>query len=355
MEVAGVPGLVMTIIAENQAVSTYAVGVKSTATNEPVAADTVFQAASLSKPVFAYAVLCLHESGGIDLDRPLSSYLPSSDTAHEPQLQGITARHVLSHTSGLQNWRFEADDVLQIAFPPGERFSYSGEGYFYLQRVVERITGQAIETYMQERVLRPLGMLRSSYIWLPEHEQQLAAGHRGQDQPAEAWNAWQGRRMLELAAQWNKPLRDWLYEDVVQALPHIHSELAPLPNNMIPNVAGSLLTTAPEFARFMISMLEAASHAQEQRSKRACRAMLAPQVRLNSALSWGLGWGLEHAGDQRYFWHWGENGLFEHFAVGDPQQRSGVVVLTNGSKGLKLCERIVRSITGHDHAAFLWI
>jgi CubicO group peptidase (beta-lactamase class C family) len=80
-------------------------------------------------------------------------------------LQEITARHVLSHTSGLQNWRFEQDDLLHAGFPPGERFSYSGEGYFYLQRVVEQITGQAIEAYLQEHVLRSLGMHQSSYIW----------------------------------------------------------------------------------------------------------------------------------------------------------------------------------------------
>jgi hypothetical protein len=83
--------------------------------------------------------------------------------------------------------------------------------------------------------------------------------------------------------------------------------------------------------------------------------MLTPQARLNSLLAWGLGWGLEYAGDQSYFWHWGETGLFENFALGNPRERSGIVILTNGSGGLKVCERIVRRITGHEHAAFLWI
>ena len=78
MEIAAVPGLAMTIIADHQVASTYAFGVKSAATQEPVAADTVFQAASLSKPVFAYAVLSLYDQGLIDLDRPLSDYLPAA-------------------------------------------------------------------------------------------------------------------------------------------------------------------------------------------------------------------------------------------------------------------------------------
>jgi hypothetical protein len=175
-------------------------------------------------------------------------------------------------------------------------------------------------------------------------------GHRDRGQPAEPWNAWQGRRMLELAAQWDQPLSTWRYADVERALPDIHPDLAPLPNNMIPNVAGSLLTTAPEFAAFMLRIL-----AKETLFDNTRRAMLSPQIQLNSALSWGLGWGLERAAGQDYFWHWGENGLFENFALGDPQRGSGVAILTNGSGGLKICQRIVRAVTGHDHAAFLWL
>jgi CubicO group peptidase (beta-lactamase class C family) len=355
MRVAGVPGLVMTVIAENRIAATHAFGVKSTAIPEPVAPDTVFQAASLSKPVFTYAVLQLWQEGVLDLDRPLDSYLPLAETDYEPQLHQITARHALSHTSGLQNWRFEPADRLQVAFPFGKRFSYSGEGYFFLQRVVEQLTGQGIEAFLQERVLRPLGMQRSSYIWRAEHAQQISMGHRDRDQPAEPWNAWQGRRMLELAAQWEKPLPSWRYEDVVQALPDIHAELAPLPNNMIPNVAGSLLTTAPEYAQFMLQMLEAAPDLFGHSADSVRRTMLTPQIQLNSVLSWGLGWGLERSGDQTYFWHWGENGVFENFALGDSQRGSGVVILTNAGGGLKLCERIVQQITGRDLAAFAWL
>lgn len=355
MAAAGVPGLVLTLIEDGQLGATYTVGVKSAATPEPLTADTIFQAASLSKPLFAYGALLLHDEGALDLDRPLYAYLPGPELETDPRLQTITARQVLSHSSGLQNWRFAPTDTLQLAFPPGQRFAYSGEGYFYLQRVIEAITGQSIETYLQEQVLQPLGMVRSTYLWRPGYEQQLASGHRQRDQSVEPWNARQGRRMLELAAQAGKPLAEWRYADVIQALPAIHPDLAPLPNNLLPNVAGSLLTTAPEFAQFMRLMVADANTEPGPLPAHVCRMMLTPQIQINPALAWGLGWGLAMEADQRYFWQWGQNGAFENFAIGNFAEQSAIVILTNGSGGLQLCERIVRGLTGHDHAAFQWL
>lgn len=270
-------------------------------------------------------------------------------------MQTITARQVLSHSSGLQNWRFTTDDTLQVAFPPGQRFAYSGEGYFYLQRVIEEITGQSIESYLQQQVLQPLGMTRSTYLWRPGYEAQMAAGHYDRGQTVEPWNARLGRRMLDLADQGAKPLATWRYADVVQALPVLHQDLAPLPNNMIPNVAGSLLTTAPEFAQFMGLMLGATAGSSEPQRAHIRQMMLTAQIGINSALAWGLGWGLEADADQHYFWQWGQNGVFENFAIGNLVEQSGLVILTNGSGGLKLCERLVRTLTGHEHSAFLWL
>lgn len=338
LEVSGVPGAVVSVVADRQVAATHAFGVKNAATGEPVTEDTVFQAASLSKPVFASAVLALRDAGDLDLDRPLQDYIP------QDELPPITARQVLSHTSGLPNWRFEPDEPLECAFAPGARFSYSGEGYYLLQCVVERIAGQGIEAFLQDRVLQPLGMRRSTYVWNPEHAAEVSFGHRDRGQPAEPWNAWQGRRMQEIAAQSGKPLRDWRREDVVAAMPQVHPSLSPLPNNVIPNVAGSLLTTAPEMARFLVRILET-DH----------RALAQPQVRLTPRLSWGLGWGIEEIAGERCFWHWGENGLFENFLLGMPDQGRGIVVLTNGNRGLKVCQQVVRHFAGVEPDAFLWI
>ena len=353
MELVGVPGLALTLLEDGQPGPTYAFGVKSATTQAPVTAATLFQAASLSKPLFAYGALRLHQEGALALDRPLYAYLPSPELEHDPQLQTITARQVLSHSTGLQNWRLAPTDTLQVAFPPGQRFAYSGEGYFYLQRVIEEITGQSIEAYLQEHVLQPLGMTHSTYLWRQDAEPQIATGHHNRGQTVEAWNARWGRPMLKLAAQGPKPLSAWRYADVLQALPTLHPDLTPLPNNLLPNVAGSLLTTAPEYAQFMSLLLTATPTSQPVAQIR--QMMLTPQIPINSALAWGLGWGLEADANQHYFWQWGQNGVFENFAIGNPTAQNGLVILTNSSGGLKLCAWLIRGLTGHEHAAFLWL
>src|SRR5207237_10645877 len=97
----------------------------------------------LRKPVFAFLVLGLVGDGVLDLDRPLGEYLPLPNPADE-RARTITARHALSHSSGWRNWRFGNDQLLTADFAPGSRFSYSGEGYYFLQRVVEHATGMGL-------------------------------------------------------------------------------------------------------------------------------------------------------------------------------------------------------------------
>jgi CubicO group peptidase (beta-lactamase class C family) len=97
---------------------------------------------SMSKPVFAYAVMKLCERGVLSLDAPLTKYTPERFLEGDPRLDLITARHVLSQTAGFQNWREEGDGQLKIYSTPGERFQYSGEGYSYLLSVVTHVTGQ---------------------------------------------------------------------------------------------------------------------------------------------------------------------------------------------------------------------
>ncbi len=158
-------------------------GVKNKKTGEPVKADTVFEAASLSKPVFAYAVLKLADQGKLDLDTPLITYLEKPYVPDE-RAGKITAGMVLSHRTGFPNWRAE-DNVLPIYFSPGSRFSYSGEGYIYLQRVVEQITGKPLDIYMSEVVFKPLGMNNSSYVWKASFDALAATGHDSKGKPRE--------------------------------------------------------------------------------------------------------------------------------------------------------------------------
>jgi len=137
---AGVPGLSMAIIRSATLAWRRGFGLRDAVSKEPVDADTVFEVGSVSKTVFAYAVMKLCEKGALDLDTPLTRYTPERFLQGDPRLDLITARHVLSHRSGFHNWR-SADDPLRIHFTPGTQYSYSGEGYAYLQAVVTHLTG----------------------------------------------------------------------------------------------------------------------------------------------------------------------------------------------------------------------
>ncbi|MEE9170781.1 MAG: serine hydrolase domain-containing protein, partial [bacterium] len=138
MEKADVPGLSVALIQDAKIVWDHGFGVASRETNAPVTENTVFEVGSLTKPVFAYAALKLVEDGLLDLDKPLSEYL-EEEYIEDDRISQITARRVLSHTAGFPNWRPRGGE-LKIHFEPGEKFSYSGEGYVYLQTVVASLT-----------------------------------------------------------------------------------------------------------------------------------------------------------------------------------------------------------------------
>jgi len=353
MELAGVPGLSFAMIKDGKLAFARGFGVKKSGENDAVDADTIFGAASLSKPVFSYAVLRMRDEKLIDLDRPLFQYFPYPDLADEAQARLITARQVMSQSTGFVNWRNAKNERLSPAFKPGGRFSYSGEGFYFLQRAVEEITGKGFEGYIQERVLRPLGMTSSTYVWMKETEARVSWGHNNRVAAQQMWNARQGPRLLEIAQEWRKPLPQWRHDDTARALPLVDKNLVALPNFMIPNCAGSLITTAKDYAQFMIRLMGGIGDSLDL-AEASRREMLTPQVKINSALGWGLGLGLEREAAQDCFWHWGDNGTFKAFMMGDAAARSGVVVFTNATNGHRLWERIVAQATGRDHAAFLF-
>jgi CubicO group peptidase (beta-lactamase class C family) len=148
------------------------------------------------------------------------------------------------------------------------------------------------------------------------------------------------------------PLEAAKVEDSEQAIKTAEPTLPALPNFLAPNAAASLLTTANDFALFLRHLVTA---------KRAGGApaaivdlMMTPQVKCNEAVQWGLGVGLEDVGGQRYAWQWGDNPGFKNFFYADPQRGKAFAIFTNGDRGARVYERVIRALTGVDHPAFLW-
>src|SRR3954451_3561796 len=142
-------------------------GVANAETHQPLEDESIFETASLSKPVFAYAVLKLVDAGVLSLDTPLHEYLP--EAVSDERMKRITARMVLSHTTGFQN-EVMPGETLRVHFDPGTRFSYSGAGFLYLQHVVEHVTGKELPVLMRALVFDPLGIHSASCVWLPQFE-----------------------------------------------------------------------------------------------------------------------------------------------------------------------------------------
>ena len=157
-----VPGLAMAFFSGGEQVCAETLGIADSVRNLPVSMGTHFEAASLTKPVFAYLVLRLVEAGVLRRDAPLCESLPGSLPTEDPRFAQATAAHVLSHGTGLPNW---GAAPLPLAFAPGQGFRYSGTGYACLQTVVEHRTGHRLDDLLQTELFGPLGMEDAAMVW----------------------------------------------------------------------------------------------------------------------------------------------------------------------------------------------
>jgi len=268
----------------------------------PVEHDTIFAAASLTKPVFAAGVMTLVDDGALELDRPLSEYLDEPYLVEDDRAASITARMVLSHTTGFPNWRPGSSDrvhpshgALRLRWPPGTRWGYSGEGFSYLQHVVEQVCVVPVGDYLADAVFRPLGMTDSTFAWPEVDEPRLAIGH---DENGGAHPLF---RPPEAKA-----------------------------------AAGGLFTTAPDYLRFLDHCL-----VHEQR-------MFAQHAQIDDELAWGLGWGIE-IGEENAVWQWGNDPGYKNFVIGRPAPGVGLVIFTNGDRGAEVYTAVVRELLPGSH------
>lgn len=173
-----IPGVSMALIKDGKLVYHKTYGVRNTFTKEPVDSNTLFEAASVTKPVFSFAVHKLAERGVIDLDKPLYLYLPYPDIAYDERYKLITARIVLTHRTGFPNWRWmNADGKLDLKFTPGTNYGYSGEGFEYLKMVIQKITGKKVEQVLQEEVIQPIGLYHTFFSRNDSLRRMVAEGH----------------------------------------------------------------------------------------------------------------------------------------------------------------------------------
>jgi CubicO group peptidase (beta-lactamase class C family) len=330
MERTSIPGLALSLVRARKPYWEQAFGVRNRVTQEPVTLETVFEAASLSKPVFAYAALQLVQEGVLDLDAPLDEYTLEPYVPDDPRLKLITARRVLCHSPGFPNWRREGD-ALRIYFTPGARFSYSGEGYVYLQKVVEHVSGQTAAEFVQSRVFTPHGMRHSSLLWTGEENLAVAVGH---DKQGEA----QEKRL-------------W---------PSAHT-------------AAGLHCTARDLARFMCVVMKPSAKEAARLGPELNQEMLSPQIQtndgggswqpgwpdakvtVNERVSWGLGWGLQKTAEGDSFWHWGDNGCYRAFAIGSAQEGQALAIMTNGQNGQQVINWMLRDVLGGEYPALDWM
>jgi CubicO group peptidase (beta-lactamase class C family) len=315
MEELHVPGVSLALILDRDVAWSRTFGYAEATQKVPVRVNTLFEACSMSKPVFAYIVLKLAEEGAIGLDDPLSNYVHNVPV----DLRPITARMVLSHTSGLPNWRKgdeEREGPLTVAFTPGARFSYSGEGIFYLQRVVEEITGEPLDVLATRRLFRPLGLGSCSYVWTDSLDSRIATGHDDRG------------RFLQKTA-------------------YVH-----------PNAAYTLYVSAEDYARLLLEVMKNDRSTPYSLTRRSVDTMLSRQVRLDSrdpivrpgkargsAVYWGLGWSINSTPSGDIAHHGGANRSgFRCFSQFSRERGTGIVIFTNSTGGGELWARLISRV-----------
>ncbi|MFC1541031.1 serine hydrolase domain-containing protein [Candidatus Latescibacterota bacterium] len=328
------PGISIAVINEGKVEWSRGFGVKDWDTQEPVNQNTLFQVASVSKPITALAIMKLKESNSIDLDKDVNEYLkswkiPSNGDWHPK----VTLRQLLSHTGGLTvsgfpGYKVNAElpttvEVLNGKYPsntppietdilPGTQWRYSGGGLTVAQLVLEDLFNKPFYSIMDSLLIKPLNLSSSTFQQpIPQSKLNLVAtGH------PQKYQAIKGGH-------------------------HIYPEMA----------AAGLWTTSSELAQIIVEVQKAISGQSEYISTESIEEMLTPQ----KIASWmGMGFMIAGEGENISFSHSGSNEGFNSVIMAYKDFKKGAVVLFNSNQGRLIGDEILKSIAKEYDWAIDW-
>jgi len=350
-----VPGLCAILVRNGEVAWVHAVGVTKAGTMQKVDADTIFESASISKAVFAYIALQLADQGILELDRPLAEYFRPDYLPPDTAMAAITARHVLTHSSGLPNWGDdEKPESFTPRFQPGSHFSYSGEGFFWLQLVAEKLTNEGLDAMARRLLFNPAGMTRSTFAAYID-DPNVAWGHvGGRVARSQGWRD-VSSFVSRLAAQWKKPVRDWTQGDWIKAGASADTKSSPPKRVRFANAASSLLTSTRDLARFAV-LLSGRNRTGWQIREATRVAMTSPTVVVRQGVPhwWGLGVEIENGTRGLRIGHEGNNdGRCAAYMATEPESGNALVIMTNDGAGFGVYQRMVQTITGRDQLSFI--
>lgn len=292
MNKAEVEGLAVSAIQNGKIVFNEGFGVTNSDTGEKITPHTLFEAASLSKPLFAYFALHQAAKGIIDLDQPLYTYWPHPELIDTPWHKLVTARMILTHTSGLPNWRSDTNGQLTLLFKPGTNFQYSSEGYEYLRSVLQRqlnVDDRGLQALIDEQISQPISADFMKYIWDDEITERKAFGHR-QGRPTDKHK-------------------------------HDHNFGA----------SYSLVTSAENYAKFIADILKPDTP-EKQNLVNQLLELQTSVPHEEGKLHRTLGFAVKQVGGRLKYYHSGNNGDFLTYVEFDPVTHDGVVIFSNSDK-----------------------
>ncbi|MBI3133822.1 MAG: class A beta-lactamase-related serine hydrolase [Bacteroidetes bacterium] len=279
--------------------------------NRPAPLNTLWNVASLTKPITALVALKLINAGKWDLDEPLYNYYIDPDIASDTNTQKLTTRIVLSHQTGLPNWRGDqADGKLSFEFEPGTNYQYSGEGYEYLRKALEKKFNKSLEQLASELLFKPLKMNDTRFVW----------DHKMDSTRFAKWHNEKG-------------------------------ELYTTQKNAIANAADNLLTTVGDYSRFLAHILNGAGL-----SKQLYNEMIAEQVRINNYKYFGLGWWIdENINPDKDFAlvHGGDDIGVHAIVFIVPKSKQALLIFTNSDNGTSAFSDILVKFLGKDGEGIL--